>query len=311
MITAITFNPALDRTIKVDTINYGEVNRVGHFRQDLGGKGINMGRILGGFGIDTKHITVIGKENLNTVLDLFEEDQMKLEYVKVDGHTRTNMKIVESQKNITTDINEAGSKVSDKDIKQLFKLIDQAALDSNYLVMGGSLAAGMPVNMYGQVAKKYKNQCHVVIDADDDFLLEGLKGSPYLIKPNIHELENCLDRELKGDTDIISAAREIIEKYGVVYVLVSMGKDGSLLVTKDQAFKGEALETKVVSTVGAGDSMLAGFVFGLEKGMNLRQCLAFGTACSMMTISVEGYPRLELDKAMEASRKAKVYELEL
>ena len=309
MITAITFNPALDRTIRVDNIIYGQVNRVGHFREDLGGKGINMGRIIGGFGIETKHITVIGDENKGTVLDLFEQDKMKLEYISVPGHTRMNMKIVEMGKNITTDINEEGTKVSKADIKNLFKIIDQAAINSDYLVMGGSLAKGMPVNMYGQVASKYKDQCKVVIDADDDFLLEGLKGSPFLIKPNIHELENALDRELSSDKEVIEAAREIISTYGVTYVLVSMGKEGSLLVTKDEAIKADAIETKVVSTVGAGDSMLAGFVFGLGKDMSLKQSLAFGSACSMLTISLEGYPRLELSKAMEISRKAKVYNI--
>lgn len=309
MITAITFNPALDRTINVDHIIYGEVNRVGHFREDLGGKGINMGRIIGGFGIETKHITVIGQENKGTVLDLFEKDKMELEYVLVPGHTRTNMKIVEMGKNMTTDINEAGSEVEQDDIDKLFSIIDQAAIDSDFLVMGGSLAKGMPVNMYGQVAAKYKDHCKVVIDADDDFLMEGLKGSPYIIKPNIHELENALDRELTSNEEVIEAAREIIATYGVTYVLVSMGKEGSLLVTADEAIKGEAIDTEVISTVGAGDSMLAGFVFGLGKGMSLKQSLAFGSACSMLTISVAGYPRLELSKAMEISRSAKVYNI--
>jgi 1-phosphofructokinase len=234
---------------------------------------------------------------------------MKLDYIKVPGHTRTNIILVEMMKNMTTDINEEGTHVTKDDIKNLFHLIDLAAVDSQYLVMGGSLAKGMPVNMYGQVAKKYKDKCHVVIDADDDFLLEGLKGRPYLIKPNIHELENALDCKLETDAEVVEAGRKIIAKYGVTYVLVSMGKEGSILVTETQAFRGEAIETEVVSTVGAGDSMLAGFVFGLEKGMSLRQCLAFGSACSMLTISAEGYPRLQLEKAMEVSRKAKVYEL--
>ena len=219
------------------------------------------------------------------------------------------MVIVEKDKNITTDFNEEGTEVNEKDIKKLFKLIDEAALKSDYLVMGGSLAKGMPVNMYGQVASKYKDHCRVVIDADDDFLLEGLKGSPFLIKPNIHELENALDRELNKDQEVVEAAREIITTYGVTYVLVSMGKEGSLLVSLEEAIKADAIETKVVSTVGAGDSMLAGFVFGLEKEMSLKQSLAFGSACSMLTISVAGYPRLELSKAMEVSRKAKVYNI--
>ncbi len=309
MITAITFNPALDKTIKVEAITYGEVNRVGHFREDLGGKGINMGRILGGFGVPTKHIVVLGEENANRVLEHFEDDHMEVDYVKVQGATRTNMKIVETAKNITTDINEAGALVGDQDIDLLFKLIDQAAIDSNYLVMGGSLAGGMPVNMYGQVAGKYKDHCKVVIDADDDFLLEGLKGSPYIIKPNIHELENAIDRELATTEEVIQAAREIISQYGVVYVLVSMGKDGALLVTGDKAIRSEAIPATVVSTVGAGDSMLAGFVYGLEKGMNDMEALGFGAACSTLTITVEGYPRLVLEEALEMAKQAKVYEI--
>ncbi len=311
MITAITFNPALDRTIKVETIDYGEVNRVGNFREDLGGKGVNMGRILGGYGVDVKHIIFLGEENRQQVLDFFEKDRMAVEYVQVPGHTRTNMKIMETGKNMTTDINESGPVVEEKDIKEVFGLIDKAAKESNYLIMGGSLAKGMPVNAYGQIADKYKNECRVVIDADDDILLEGLKGSPFLIKPNIHELENALDRELKTYEEIVEAGREIIKTYRVTYVLVSMGKEGSLLVTAEHAIRGEAIETEVVSTVGAGDSMLAGFVFGLEKEMNLKQCVALGTACSTLTISAEGYPRLELVEAMDLCRKAVVFDLEM
>ncbi len=309
MITAITFNPALDKTIKVEGITYGEVNRVGHFREDLGGKGINMGRILGGFGLATKHIVVLGEENANRVLEHFEDDHMEVNYVKVSGATRTNMKIVEMSKNMTTDINEAGARVNNQNIVDLFKLIDQAAKDSNYLVMGGSLPGGMPVNMYGQVASKYKDQCKVVIDADDDYLLEGLKGSPYIIKPNIHELENAIDRNLTTVEEVIHAGRDIISQYEVVYVLVSMGKDGALLVTKDKAIRSEAIPATVVSTVGAGDSMLAGFVYGLEKGLTDSQALAFGSACSTLTISVEGYPRLVLQEAIDLAKQARVYDI--
>lgn len=309
MITAITFNPALDKTIKVDSINYGEVNRVGHFREDLGGKGINMGRILGGFGVKTNHIVVLGEENVRRVLEHFEDDKMELDYIEVAGSTRTNMKIVEMNKKMTTDINEAGAEVNDSDMTKLFQLIDKSAVDSEYLVMGGSLAKGMPVNMYGQVASKYKDQCKVVIDADDDFLLEGLKGSPYIIKPNIHELENAIDRELNGVDEVIEAAREIISTYGVVYVLVSMGKDGALLVTENEAIRSEAIPTTVVSTVGAGDSMLAGFVYGLEEGMTPSEALGFGSACSTLTISVEGYPRLVLEEAIQIAKMAVVYSL--
>lgn len=309
MICTITFNPALDKTIIVDEITYGEVNRVGHFREDLGGKGINVGRILGGFGADVKHVIVLGEENKKAVLEYFEKDHMALEYVQVPGHTRTNMVIVETDKDITTDINEQGVSVTEHDIEQVMSIIDHMAVDCNYIVMGGSLASGMPMDIYGQIAAKHKDICRIAIDADDDILIEGLKGSPFLIKPNIHELENALDIQLDTEEDIIKAARCIINKYGVVYVLVSMGKEGSLLVSEKEAIRSEAIETEVVSTVGAGDSMLAGFIYGLEMDMSLEACLALGSACSTLTISVEGYPRLDLEKALELSQQAKVYKV--
>ncbi len=298
MITTITFNPALDKTIQVDALDYGKVNRVGHFREDLGGKGINMGRILGGFGIETKHVIVLGQDNQKAVLEFFEKDGMQLEYLSVAGYTRTNMKIVERAKNQTTDINEAGLEVSAKDIQELFAMIDEAAKDSDYLVMGGSLAKGMPTDMYGQIARRYGHMCRVVIDADDDVLIEGLKGRPFMVKPNIHELENALNRKLTTLEEIVTAARDLIDQYGVEIVVVSMGKEGSLVVTRDTMHRQGTYPTEVVSTVGAGDSMVAGFIYGLIHEMGLDKSLAFASACSSLTIEVEGYPKLDLQEAM-------------
>jgi 1-phosphofructokinase len=299
MITTITFNPALDKTIQVDAIDYGKVNRVGHFREDLGGKGINMGRILGGFGIETKHIIVLGKDNQKAVLEFFEKDDMELDYLSVDGYTRTNMKIVERDRNQTTDINEAGLTVTQDHIDELFAMIDQAAEKSDYLIMGGSLAKGMPTDMYGQIARRYGDTCRVVIDADDDVLIEGLKGHPFMVKPNIHELENALDRKLETTEEIVTAARDLIAKYDVNIVVVSMGKEGSIVVTVDDMYVQGTYPTDVVSTVGAGDSMVAGFVYGLINDMPLDRSLAFASACSSLTIEVEGYPKLDLDEALK------------
>ena len=298
MITTITFNPALDKTIQVDALDYGKVNRVGHFREDLGGKGINMGRILDGFGIETKHIIVLGKDNKKALLEFFEKDDMELDYVAVDGYTRTNMKIVERNRNQTTDINEAGLTVTKDHIDELFAMIDQAAEKSDYLIMGGSLAKGMPTDMYGKIAQRYGDRCRVIIDADDDVLIEGLKGHPFMVKPNIHELENALDRKLETTEEIVTAARDLIAKYDVNIVVVSMGKEGSIVVNKDDMYVQGTYPTDVVSTVGAGDSMVAGFVYGLIHDMPLDRSLAFASACSSLTIEVEGYPKLDLEEAL-------------
>lgn len=306
MITTITMNPALDKTIKVDNINYGEVNRVGTFREDLGGKGINVGRILSGFGLPTMNLAFIGEDNSHEIIEYIKKDAMAFDHVMVSGHTRTNIKVVETAKGITTDINEEGITVKREDYMEFMEKLDRLANNSEFLIMGGSLAKGIPNTAYGNITRLYKKKCKIVIDADDEVLMEALKGEPYLIKPNIHELEEALDRELTSDEEIIKTGREIIKMYKVTYVLVSMGSEGSLLVSNDEAYRGGILPTTIVSTVGAGDAMLAGFVYGLSRKKPLSECLAFGTACSTLTISVEGLPTLDIDEVYEKSRQVPI-----
>jgi len=310
MITTLTLNPALDKTIKVPFLSYGEVNRVGAFREDLGGKGINIGRIFGGFGVATKNLAIIGEDNRHEVMAYCAKDHMDMIVQVVPGHTRTNMVMVELEKNITTNINEQGVAIDQVGFDEFMEKLDEVALNSTYLIMGGSLAKGLPVDTYGRIAEKYKGKCRVIIDADDDVLLEGLKGAPFLIKPNIHELEDALDRELHTDKDVIEAGREIIHTYGVTYVVVSMGPKGSLLVTADAAYRGGTVPTTIVSTVGAGDSMLAGFIYGLVQDHELADCLAIGTACSTVTISCDGYPILDLGEVLTLARKVTVAKID-
>lgn len=309
MITTITMNPAFDKTIKVPTLTYGEVNRVGAFREDLGGKGINTGRIFTGFGVPTINLAIIGEDNSHEFLQYCKKDSLEMEVQVVPGHTRTNMVLVEMAKNMTTNINEDGLAIDQEGYREFLEKLDKVANQSAYLIMGGSLAKGLPETVYGEIAKKYKGTCKVIIDADDEVLLEGLKGSPYLIKPNIHELEDALDCELLTDDAVIAAGRKIIKTYGVTYVLVSMGKNGSLLVSEHEAIRAGTVPTTIVSTVGAGDSMLAGFVYGLEQNHELEDCLAIGTACSTITISTDGYPRLDLGEVLKIAGQVPVQRL--
>ncbi|MDF1617741.1 1-phosphofructokinase [Petrocella sp. FN5] len=309
MITTITLNPALDRTIHINSINYGEVNRVGEIREDLGGKGINVGRILSGFTLPTMNMTILGQSNQHEILEYFKKDQMAVNFIDVPGHTRTNIKIVEKNLNRTTDLNESGLSVDLSSYEGFLEKLDAVAMKSEYLVMSGSLPEGLAQDTYKHIANRYGKQVKIVMDADDDVLREGLKGEPYLIKPNIHELENALDRKLENDEEIIKAAREIIMMYKTTYVLVSMGSKGSLLVSAQEAYRGGTIDVDIISTVGAGDAMLAGFIYGLYRKKPLHDCLAIAAACSALTISVEGYPRLDLDDVYDRARQVTVTKL--
>ncbi|VDN48227.1 Tagatose-6-phosphate kinase [Petrocella atlantisensis] len=309
MITTITLNPALDRTIHIHSIKYGEVNRVGEIREDLGGKGINVGRILSGFTLPTMNMTILGQSNYHEILEYFKKDEMAVNYVEVPGHTRTNIKIVEKDLNRTIDLNESGLSVDSKNYEKFLEKLDAIAPKSEYLIMSGSLPEGLPKDTYKEIANRYGKQVKIIIDADDDVLSEGLKGEPYLIKPNIHELENALNRKLESDVEIIEAAREIIKRYKMTYVLVSMGAKGSLLVSAEEAYRGGTIDVDIISTVGAGDAMLAGFIYGLSRKKPLNDCLAIAAACSALTISVEGYPRLDLDDVYDRARQVTVTKL--
>ena len=288
MITAVTLNPAIDRTVIVETYCPGSVNRVVTSREDIGGKGINVTRILLALGSEAVAVGFVGARNEAHVRDLLARDGIKGDFVSVDAFTRQNIKLIENKTHQTTDINEAGFQVNSDDIEAMKKLISHYAASSSFVVFSGSVPPGMANTIYHDLAALLPSDCKLAIDADGALLLNGLAARPYLIKPNIHELENALGSVLTTAEDIKSASRQIIEKYQVSYVLVSMGGDGSILVTANTAMHAAALKVNVRNTVGAGDTMLAGFIHSLAIGRSDRQALAYATACGALAVSKAG-----------------------
>ena len=288
MITTVTLNPAIDRTIVVNNFEYGSVNRVASSREDIGGKGINVARILLALGSDAKAIGFIGRNNYPQVEALLKADSIPTEFVSIDAPTRINTKLLETSTHTTTDINEGGFDVSLQEIEEIRQLILSCAENSSFLVLSGSVPGGLPSSTYRELIEMIPSDCKIALDADGLLLMEGLKASPFLIKPNIHELESALGRTLSSHQEIADAAAGLILLYGISYVLVSMGGDGSILVTADQAFFAASLPVDVRGTVGAGDSMLAGFIHGLSSGCDISAALSWATACGALAVSQEG-----------------------
>jgi 1-phosphofructokinase len=288
MITTVTLNPAIDRTIIVNNFEYGSVNRVVSSREDIGGKGINVARILLALGSDSKAIGFIGGKNYSQAEALLKTDAIPTEFVRIDAPTRINTKLLESSTHTTTDINEAGFAVSAQEIEAVRQLILDDAGKSSFLVFSGSVPSGLPSSIYREMIDMIPSHCRIALDADGLLLMEGLKASPYLIKPNIHELESALGRTLSSHQQIADAAAELILLYGISYVLVSMGADGSILAAADQALFASPLPVDVKGTVGAGDSMLAGFLHCLSCGFDIQTALSWATACGALAVSQEG-----------------------
>lgn len=288
MITTVTLNPAIDRTIVLEDFTVGSVNRAKSVREDMGGKGINVAKVLNSLGADTTAIGFMGQGNIESVRLLLKNENLKSDFIMVDGYTRTNMKIIETSTKTTTDVNEAGFHVGMDHVDVVKALIRAYAKKSEYVVFSGSMPTGVSPGLYGELMESISGDTRCVLDAEGKMLLEGLKGRPFIIKPNLFELETALNVSLDSKEKIVDAARGLIEKYGIGYVLLSMGGDGSILISAREAYQAGAVKVDVKGTVGAGDSMLAGFLYGLSLERGPQAALAWATSCGALAVSKEG-----------------------
>lgn len=287
MITTVTLNPAIDRTLYLDQLRPGEVNRILSVNETIGGKGINVSKTLHSLGISTRATGLVGSRNYDRVDELFRESGICIDFVRVDATTRTNTKVVDLLNRSTTDLNEAGMKVEDTDVSQWFAKFDDYVDSSEYVVLSGSLPVGCPSDTYREIQKRFIGRTRFVLDADLQALCEGIKAGPYLIKPNLNELREAFNVTLADEHEIIAFTRTLIQTYGITIVLVSMGDDGGLLITKERAYRANALKVELKSTAGAGDAMLAGCLYGLVKDLPLHDVLRVAVICGSLACSIQ------------------------
>lgn len=306
MITTVTLNPAIDRTIVVKDFQFGAVNRIASVREDMGGKGINVARILLALGTPVRVLGFLGQENLAQVEALMERDSLPADFVLVPGTTRLNTKLLDLGSQTTTDLNEAGFTVSSIDLAALTSGLRSHVSQSDFVIFSGSVPPGLPVDIYRTMINDCGPACRTVLDADGPLLREGLKAQPFLIKPNIQELESALDRPLSTRAAMITAARDLIRAEQVRIVLVSLGGNGCILVTADQVWFADALPVTVRGTVGAGDSMLAGFVHSLANARPLNEALAWATACGALAVSKTGTEAFGRDEVEVLARQVRI-----
>lgn len=287
MIVTVTMNPAIDKTLIFDSIKLGEVNRIKENREDIGGKGINVSKIISFFKEDTLATGIIGKNNSDKVKAFLNEINIKHDFYEVNGNTRTNIKVLETIANKTTDLNEEGLNISDQDIlkfeNKLFKLCKKA----NFIVFSGSLPKGLNGDYYKGLIKKIKKTAPVVLDTSGASLIKGIEAGPYIVKPNKEELEDAFNVKLKTNEDIINFSKDILRKYKIEIIIVTLGKEGSLLISKDNHYYAKPIPVKVLNTVGAGDSFLGGFIYGLING-DYVNALRYGAACGSLAVTLKG-----------------------
>ena len=276
MIYTVTFNPAIDYVVELVSFNIGEINRTTREYMNLGGKGVNVSRVLTNLEVPNVALGFVAGFTGDALRSGLERMGVKTDFISLEeGNTRINVNIKGVEE---TDINARGPEIPNSAIDELFKKLDNLQ-SGDTLVLAGSIPTSLPNDMYERIMERlYGKGIRFVVDATRDLLVKSLKYEPFLIKPNNHELGESFGLELTTDNEIIYYAREL-KKQGAKNVLISMAGDGAILVDEnDVAHKIGTPKGKVKNSVGAGDSMVAGFCAGyLEKG-DYKYALRMGTA---------------------------------
>lgn len=281
MIYTVTLNPSIDYVIKLEHLNIGHVNRVSDECVYPGGKGINVSRILKTLGHDNVATGFISGFTGDFIENSLYNLDVKSDFIKLDkGFTRINVKIKSDEE---TEVNGGGPHISDEKLEELFHKLSKLT-QKDILVLAGSIPSTLKEDLYEKIMKHVEeNKVKVVVDATKNLLLNVLKYNPFLIKPNNHELEEIFNVKLSSVEDICIYAKNL-QQMGAKNVLVSMGKDGALLITEnDEIYISNVPKGNVINSVGAGDSMVAGFISGYINTNSYKEALRLGAASGSAT----------------------------
>ena len=292
MITTVCMNPSFDKTATVDHFTAGGLNRLSDVRSDLGGKGINVAVVLGRLGVDAACVGCLGMVDEQEFMTMVHAEHLRFCYLRVHGQTRTNLKILDMETRAVTEFNEPGLTLNESQLAEFIELLQAEAADSRFVVFSGSLPIGCREDTYRRcMAAMEGKDC--VLDAAGESLLLGLQEKPYLIKPNLPELEGIMGQELKTLRSIRDAATQLIDR-GARNVIVSMGKYGAVYTNGKRTLFAPAVQVEACSTVGAGDAMVGGVLMGLDHGETLEDSLRYGVAAGCASVMTDGTQLLKV-----------------
>ena len=278
MIYTVTFNPSLDYYVQVNNLKSGVVNRTVSERLAIGGKGLNVSLALNELGDSTLALGFVAVFTGNVIKERATALGLNHDFIEVAGQSRINVKI---KSNNETDINGRGANVTQSDVNNLIKKLIALLDKDDWLTVSGSIPAGLSDKTYYNLIKKLKDTqgINVVVDACGKLLTETLKCKPFLIKPNIYEMCEIFNLNTIPDLEGIYACARKLQDAGARNVIVSMGSSGAVMVTEtQQSLYVRAARGQLVNSVGAGDSMIAGFIHEYIKSGNYFSALNFATA---------------------------------
>lgn len=286
-IITVTLNPCMDKTVQVERFETGQTNRVLSARTDIGGKGINVARALRGCGESFVATGLVAGVYGRKIVDYLEQSDIPCAFCEAEGETRVNLKILDAQTGVMTELNEIGFNAGDA-YKNFMETLMQFLPDADVLVLSGSIPPDLSTSVYRDLTVLATSfGVKTILDADGACLREGIKAKPYAIKPNLQELETLVGHELTSDAQIIAAARDIIAQ-GVMLVCVSMGERGAYFVRDTFVVQTIPFPIEVGSAAAAGDSMVAMLSYAAVRGLTLLETARLMTAAGTLTASLPG-----------------------
>ncbi|EMT51073.1 MULTISPECIES: 1-phosphofructokinase [Brevibacillus] len=293
MIYTVTLNPSIDYHVWIDSWEEGQIHKAQKDRKVAGGKGINVSKVLRNLEMDSTALGFVGGFAGAFIADQLERDGIRHELIKIEQESRLNIKI---KAHVETDISGVPPEIPAEALAKLHGRLDQLT-DEDCLVLAGSVPRGVPNDIYQAIMKRLVPKgVRIFLDASGKALADGLAERPFLIKPNHHELGELFGVNILSPADAIFYGKKALEA-GARNVIVSMAEQGAVFVNSKAAFAARIPKQDPVNSIGAGDSVVAGFLYAYEKGMELEDAFRFAVAAGSATALSEGFCTHEKIKA--------------
>lgn len=280
MIITVTLNASVDKLFLVEQFLPNTVMRVKACYNSAGGKGLNVSRVAALAGEKVLATGFVGGYAGEYIRSMLERDGINSEFITIQGETRSCINVRDLSTGKHSEFLEPGAQVGESDLEKFLSLYQQVIKESQVVAISGSMPKGVPVNFYGKLVSMAKLQGKtVILDTSGETLKENLASKPTMIKPNADEIRQLFHSEICSLNDLVHAAQKLHQD-GIAIVVISMGKEGSLVACRDGIFHSNAPDVEVINTVGCGDSMVAGFAVGLSQNYSLLECFRYAVAVS-------------------------------
>lgn len=307
MIITVTPNTSIDKAYTITSVlERGCVSRVARVLDNAGGKGLNASRAVKTCNEEICATGFVGGNNGRMLCEILASQGIAEKFVRVANETRCCINVLEPD-GTSTELLEPGRFVSNEEAAALKETVAQLACGADVVTINGSVPAGCDASLYRELIASIKAAGKpVILDTSGTLLIESLDAAPTMIKPNTDEIAQILGRKVSGLDEVVEAARELHDKYGIAQVVVSLGSKGAVLVCDEGAWRAIPPKIEVVNPVGSGDTMVGAFAVAMARGMKPDQQLAFASACATANCLTAQTGSFEYETALEVMKNTKV-----